>query len=192
MEELTPQIDGYLEQVEGVDITQYIDSVIWSQVNELLHIAPTRYVPVAELKEGCTPIANSDGSGSIVLPSNAIRPVLLQMTGWYLPVNNFIDVQDPLYPLQFNEHTRGTVSRPIAVLRAGEESSLVIEYYSLPKGVASHSIASLMCVIDYPATEDFDFHPLMVDALCYRCAAAVYEIMGNRVMAEMMKNRAML
>lgn len=193
MEELTPDSAGLMEHEEGVLIDNYIDSVIDPQLRLLLLTAPLAWLPVTELNSLYTPMARADGSGRIQLDNNVIRPVLLHMKGWNVPVNRFIDEQHPLYELQFSRYARGGVGRPVAVYMHDGQGNRVIDYYSLPISSSEHQILSLQCVvaIDEHSTA-FALDPLLVDALCYHCAAAVYNIMGNKAMADIMLSRVVV
>ncbi|MBR4070813.1 MAG: hypothetical protein IKK16_06420, partial [Bacteroidaceae bacterium] len=102
MEELTPDWDGAMEQVEGVSVSNYIDSVIDEQLRLLLMTAPIALLPIEEVCSRYSPTRHADGSGRITLDAQVLRPVSLQMTGWKMPVTRFIDESHPLYELQFN------------------------------------------------------------------------------------------
>ena len=192
LEELTPEWLSNLKQTDGVDIERYIDQLLLPQLNELLHIAPFKLLPLQEVKEKVTIKMNSDGTGSIVMPSDLIRPAMLKMIGWNVSVTKFIDETHPQYELQFNTYTRGTSHAPVAVWRAGENGASVVEYFSIPKSYLKHTIDSFLCVVEHADPENFGLHPLLLDALCYRCASAFYAIAGNQAMAEVMRTRAVL
>lgn len=186
MEELTPQWDGVFDQTEGVSIDRYIDEKIDEQLRWLLITQPVELLPAVDLKELVTLQQRQDGSGRIFLPDRFVRPVMLQMEGWKKPVTRFINEQHPLYELQFCRYTRGGVSKPVAVLSLDGAGDYIIDYFSLPAS-QSHTIATLTGVL-FPdeRAENFDLHPLLIDALCYSCAATVYDILGNHAMAELM------
>ena len=186
MEELTPDAAGFLEQEEGVLIDNYIEGVIEPQLRVLFMTAPVALLPVAEVSSLYTPMARADGSGRIRLNDDVMRPILLQMAGWKVPVTRFIDEKHPLYELQFSRYTRGGVAKPVAVYTHDGQGVHVVDYYSLP-ATDTHHIESLQCVLapEHNATS-YNLEPLLIDALCYRCAAAVYGIMGNKPMADVM------
>lgn len=186
MEELTPDWDGAMEQVEGVSVSNYIDSVIDEQLRLLLMTAPIVLLPIEEVYSRYSPTRRADGSGRITLDTQVLRPVSLQMTGWKMPVTRFIDESHPLYELQFNRYTRGGVAKPVAVYTHDGQGNKVIDYFSLPTNLL-HTIQSLRCVLcPGEKSQNFTLEPLLVDMLCYRCAAAVYSIMGNKPMADVM------
>lgn len=190
MEELTPQWDGTIEQTEGVSIEHYIDAVIDEQLRLLLLSAPIKLLPVTELKNVVFIQSHEDGSGQIQLPTTFLRPILLRMQGWERPVTEFIDTTHPLYPLQFNHHTRGGTAKPIAVWSVNDSGTNTIDYYSLPSTYQEHTIDTLLSVCNPDKnTSDYELHPLLIDMLCYRCGACVYDIMGNHSMAEILSAR---
>lgn len=187
MEELTPEWTGTMEQTEGVSIDRYIDGVIEEQLRLLLMKAPAKLLSPVEMKSSVTPVVRNDGTGRIVLNATVLRPILLKMKGWSIPVTRFIDENHPLYELQFNRYTRGGVSKPVATWIKGVGDECYIDYFSLSKLLVVHTIESLLCVLFPQANaESYSMHPLLYDDLCYRCAAAVYDIMGNQPMAEVM------
>lgn len=187
MEELTPQWDGSFVQSEGVSIERYIDEKIDEQLRMLFITQPVQVLPVTELKSQITLQQRQDGSGRLQLPDNFLRPASLQMEGWRKPVTQFINEQHPLYELQFCRYTRGGVNKPVAVWSVDGTGSHIIDYFSLPSSVTKHIVASFLGVL-FPEENaaKYDLHPLLIDALCYSCAAAVYDILGNKSMSEIM------
>ena len=187
MEELTPDWNGTFEQTEGVSIEDYIDGVIDEQLHFLLMTAPVAMLPVKEVGNIYQARPRPDGSGRITLDESVIRPVYLHMQGWKVPVTRFIDERHPLYELQFNRYTRGSATKPVAVFTQDGQGNKVIDYFSLSLSTTTHSPASLLCILapeEHAAS--FDIDPLLIDMLCYRCAAAVYNIMGNKPMSDIM------
>lgn len=193
MEELTPEWNGSFEQTEGVKIDWYIDDKIDEQLNALMLTAPTTLLPVVELKEQITLQQHQDGSGRITLPDNFLRPISLQMQGWNRPVTRFIDQTHPLYNAQFCKYTRGGVAKPVAAWITDGSGTSVIDYYSLPESYSPHAIQSFTGILssDNKPTE-YKLHTRLIDMLCYRCAATVYDIMGNHTMAEIMLSHTIL
>lgn len=193
MDELTPEFDGSMEVEEGVLIDNYIDGVLDEQLRMLLMTAPVALLPVVELGALYTPTPRADGSGRIQLDENVMRPVLLQIEGWKVPVTRFIDERHPLYELQFSRYTRGGTTKPVAVYTQDGLGNRVIDYFSLPATVATHHIQSLQCVCTPEENStSFTLNPLLIDALCYHCAAAVYNIMGNKHMSDIMLSRVVV
>lgn len=193
MEELTPYLSGTFEQTAGVTIDVYIDNSIDEQLRTLLLSAPVRFLPVVEINNECEPLRRQDGSGRITLPDDFLRPISLLMEGWNKCVTRFIDENHPLYELQFSRYTRGGVNKPVAVWTTDGSGAQVIDYFSFPASVTSHTIASLQCVknpTSHAAT--YNLHPALIDALCYRCTALVYDIMGNQPMSAVMQTRVVM
>lgn len=193
MEELVPEWDGDFEQTEGVCIDRYIDAKI-AEVLGLLYLAsPIRYLPVQQSLSPPEPIKRQDGSGRIILPDDVIRPVSLLLEGWRHPVVRFIDENHPLYELQFNRYTRGGSAKPVAVWSKDGIGRQIIDYFSLPASYKRHRILSFRYVaLPDENAGSYELHPVLLNALCYRCGAAVYDIMGNHAMAEILSSHAAL
>ena len=193
MEELTPYMSGNFEQTAGVTIDEYIDGSIDEQLRTLFLSAPLRFLPVVEIGSECKPQRRQDGSGRITLPKEFLRPASLHREGWHKTVTRFIDESHPLYELQFSRYTRGGVSKPVAVWTTDGSGAQVIDYFSFPASVTSHAIRSLQCVKNpTPRATTYNLHPALIDALCYRCAALVYDIMGNHPMSAIMQARVVM
>ena len=193
MEELPPVWEGTLSQNEGVTIDRYIDAKIGETLRAIALVAPPHLLWVEKYPDLPTPEKHQDGSGSITLDTEILRPVSLLMEGWQRPVTQFITTADPRYELQFNLFTRGGTAKPVAVWNTHGSGKQRIEYYSLPASYKQHRILELTCImppIDNAAS--YDLAPVVVDALCYRCAAAVYDITGNHAMAEVMLSHTTL
>jgi hypothetical protein len=193
MDELTPDFDGSMEVEEGVLIDNYIDGVLDEELRMLLMKSPIALLPVEEVSGQYTPMRRVDGSGRITLDASVLRPISLQMMGWSVPVTRFIDERHPLYELQFSRYTRGGVTKPVAVYMQDGMGNRVIDYFSLPATAATHHIQSLQCVCaPEEGATSFILDPMLVDALCYHCAAAVYNIMGNKHMSDIMLSRVVV
>ncbi len=187
MEELPPVWDGTLSQNEGVTIDRYIDAKISETLRAIALIAPPHLLWVEAYPNPPEPQKRQDGSGRITLDTEMLRPVSLLMEGWQRPVTQFITINDPRYELQFNLFTRGGTAKPVAVWGTDSNGKQIIDYYSLPPSCKQHRIIELTCIAppDDDATS-YNLAPAIVDALCYRCAASVYDIIGNHSMAEVM------
>lgn len=73
-----------------------------------------------------SPVANSDGSGSVQKPVDFLRLVRFKMKGWKTSVTGLITEDSPRYILQKNKYQRGNPTIPVCALCGN-----VIEYYSL-------------------------------------------------------------
>jgi hypothetical protein len=99
-------------------------------------------------------IKNDDGSGVIILPTDFLRFVSLQMNDWNRPLTKLISQDDELYKRQFNTYQRGSTSKPVGALVdytgeystdektpvAGQGPNAVqvnqaIEFFTSPEGV---------------------------------------------------------
>ena len=169
MEELTPYMSGNFEQTAGVTIDEYIDGSIDEQLRTLFLSAPLRFLPVVEIGSECKPQRRQDGSGRITLPKEFLRPASLHMEGWHKTVTRFIDESHPLYELQFSRYTRGGVSKPVAVWTTDGSGAQVIDYFSFPASVTSHTIRSLQCVKNpTPRATTYNLHRCTINGLYAR------------------------
>ena len=97
----------------------------------------------------------------------------------YVPQNLVFDHSSPMYELQFNRYTRGGISSPVCVL-SKEGGQKCLDYYSLPPHVELHRVKSARYVA-YPDknASSYEISPPLIPAVCYTCAALVYEILGR-------------
>ncbi len=187
MEELPLQWESSFEQKQGLSIDRYIDGVIEEQLRLLLLTAPVKILPIEDMSRSFVPVRHSDGSGTIYLLPEVLRPISLQMEGWSIPVTQFLDENHPLSRMQYSRYTSAGANKPVAVWCAGEAGVSRIDYFSLPQSLTQHHIQSLLVVyVADVKPEEYNLHPLLIDCLCFRCASMVYDIMGNRAMAEVM------
>lgn len=192
MEELPPEAAATVVQNEGVSIDRYIDGKIGETLRLLALSAPAAELWTCRHPAPPAPEKRQDGSGRITLDEGILRPVSLLMEGWHRPVTQFIDEASPLYELQFNPYTRGGCAKPVAVWTTDGEGHRVIDYYSLPVSLKAHRIAHFY-YLAYPEEDaaSYTLSVMAADALCYRCAAAVYDLMGNHQLAEVMRSHAL-
>lgn len=193
MEELAPIWDGTLNRTDGVTIDRYIDAKIGETLRTIALTAPPHLLWTEKYPNSLEPEKRQDGSGRITLDTEILRPVSLLMEGWQRPVTQFITTNDPRYELQFNLFTRGGRAKPVAVWTTDGNGKQIIDYYSLPASYKQHRIVEFTCITQpIEDATSYELTPTVIDALCYHCAAAVYDIMGNHAMAELMQAHATL
>lgn len=126
-----------ISSVIGSDTTQVRTFIIntfseaWRRTVEIL---PVQYFPQKSF--GAPTAQLLQGIGTIALPEDFERFVMLQMKGWKQPVQEAVFNNDYIAALQANENTRGSWVRPVVVI----ENMTTMTYYSLPKWYKTHEI----------------------------------------------------
>lgn len=172
MDELSPFDDGDISPAPLID--EVLDEAAKKIQLELpLHLlAAEDFAPVAV------------PSGTVTLPTDFLRLASFQMACWERPVVKAISKEDPLYALQKNVFVRGGVAKPVvAIYHNG--TNKVLEYYSVPAGT-THTVGHALYIKDQAAQELDDS---LADALTWKCAAMVYEIMEMYEQAAMATNK---
>ena len=153
------------------------DAVLFVQQNKRFGVLnPGVYKPDA------SQIAdNGDGSGTIMLPSDFVALVKLQLEGWERPCRVLYPQATPIAMAQGNVETRAGASKPVCVEDVDDEGRSVVAYYSLPKGVAP-------VVKSFVYEKEFDpqtglattqSNPLLW-AVLYQCAGLLYNVYEKR------------
>lgn len=179
MEELLDVREVDVIMSVGIDIEEYIQAKIPEAILAVWSTEPVWSLPLSECQSTLVPEPRPDGSGRVILPDDVWQMVYFCMEGWKRPVTEFIDISSPKYELQLNPYTRGSVSSPVCVL-SNEGGQKYIDYYSLPRNEKAHRVSSARYVA-YPnkETSTYELLPHLIPAVCYTCAAMVYEIIGR-------------
>ena len=127
-----------------------------------------------------TPTTFSNGTGYINMPSDFMRPLILQMTTWAKPVTVFLDDTDPACTMQTSQYAgvRGNKYKPVCILTNGnnaEGSGLKrIDFYSV--GAGETAVISRGRYIPYPQIggavghETINICPNAYEAILYMTA----------------------
>lgn len=179
MEELTDVREVDITMEVGIDIEQYIREKIPDALLAVWASEPVSSLPQVDCASSLRPKSRPDGSGRVVLPDDVWRMTEFCIEGWRQPVTTFIDHTSPMYELQFNPYTRGGVTFPVCIV-SKEEGQKCLDYYSLPPYVEMHRVTTARYVVypDRNATA-YEISPSLIPAVCYTCAALVYEILGR-------------
>ena len=130
MDELTPYSGGLVlsstEPLKPIETT--IDAILNECMKDLLLSHPIgRLIGVS----GTPAIASqSDGSAIITLPSDYLRLINFQISGYSRPITEVLPVTDPRYAFQFYPYTKGNKYKPIAL----RETEGTIHSFSLIPG----------------------------------------------------------
>ena len=179
MEELTDVREVDISMEIGIDIEQYIQEKIPDALLAVWSTEPAASLPQVDCATSLQPQSRPEGSGRVILPDDVWRMVEFCIEGWRQPVTSFIDHSSPMYELQFNRYTRGGISSPVCVL-SKDGGQKYLDYYSLPPHVELHRVKSARYVA-YPDknASSYEISPPLIPAVCYTCAALVYEILGR-------------
>ena len=121
--------------------------------------------------EGFTP--NTDGSGTLPLPSDFLRLVSFRMKGWVRAVNSPIRDTDARYAQQYNKTLRGGEVFPVVALCDGDTK---LEYYSSSLG----KYAQVMDARYFPIpSDDADFPENLWDITAWKIAEMVLSSMND-------------
>lgn len=187
MEELTPSWEDNRILIEGLGTGDYIRSKLPEAIRQIYQIAPPYVLPKTEGKGICIPKKRQDGSGEIILPIDFLRMISFRMRGWRRPVNQFISQENPRYELQFNTATRGGTAKPVCIIKPGADGQTILDYYSLPPYIRVHEIEELSYIaLPVNDMEAYAIPALLIDPICYTCAAMVYNILAKPDMATLM------
>lgn len=173
MNEIGEEASLSLLSEDTVKIDEYIKSVIPDAVNIIIENCPNRCV---NRKSASPTISN----GIINQPSDYVRLIALQLTGWKRMVSRTYPLDSKQYRQQTNEYTSAGVNKPIVIDYSGtllcypkENTVDVFVYeakYNSPDGV---SITSS--------------DPVAI-SICYMCASLVYSIFENQNTAKEMRD----
>lgn len=146
-----------------------IEAVLDEAADQVLRLAPLRAITELTDFSSTSPVAGSDGSGTVALPEGFIKLAQFKMSAWSSDCPLVIDRLDSRYQLQSNSYTRGNSARPVVVLDSGE-----LCYYSVASD-QEHTIESAKAVCSIEAGESYPSG--LIDPLCWLAASKTLLIM---------------
>ena len=165
---------------DTVKLDEYIKSVIPDAVNIIIENCPNRCV---NRKSPTVSIAN----GSISLPSDFVRLVALQLTGWKRTVTKSYPIESEQYKTQTNEFTTAGVHSPVAISAYKSGPILLcyppesaVDFFIYESAYNSTDGLSLLSASD----------PVAI-SVCYMCASLVYMIFENSASSKNMRDQAL-
>ncbi len=123
------------------------------------------------------------GTGYVVLPSDFYLLTRFKMQGWQKAVHEAAVENERTSNIQSNEYTRGSAIRPVCTLSVrveGNETKHVLNYYSLKKGLSSHTVEEAVYVpVATPLTEmgmdeDIGLNDQVIEPMAYILASSVF------------------
>jgi hypothetical protein len=146
-----------------------------------------------------------NGTGYIVLPADFYLLTALKMKGWQKAVYEAAVENEKTASIQSNEWTRGSTIRPVCTIsnklvKDTNEIKQVLNYYSLQKGLASHTVEDALYVPVCKALKDIedtdaDPNPLklseqIIEPLAYLSASTVFTMFEKYEIAGALEKRA--
>lgn len=136
---------------------------------EVLNTAPVIRLPMLSAASSTIEYyASNSKIGTIVLPSNFLRMVCLQMSDWEQPLYDIQVAGSVVANRQKNKYLRGGAKKPVAVLEK-RPTGYTLTYFST--NAVPHAISRLDYVPALPAERVTGQQN--IDALCWVCAAKV-------------------
>jgi hypothetical protein len=187
----------------GADKAQVDRSIEWSYVEawrRCVKAMPRTWFGAVSFS-GQTHVPNlANGTGYVVLPDLFYLLVSFQMDGWQKPVYEAVLENELTAAIQTNPYTRGSTIRPVCTITQEDTGSGVIKqvlnYYSLRKGLASHTITKALCIVEPPDlttladTAVLDLDPQATEPLIYIAASTVFTIYEKYDIAKALENKA--
>ena len=174
-------IDG--AEMVGADMTQlnlYIENLFPGAYRRAVNIPTLKpYFENTSFAANTHVVNAPDGTGYVILPENYLALQSFKMTGWKTNVLEAQAETPQVNRKQANEYTRGSVQRPVCVLRfINHENALkrALYYYSLPRraDASGHSIEQALYIANVSTLADeINISEQLFEPLAHICAAAV-------------------
>lgn len=181
------QID---RQIEG----SFVDA--WRRC---VKVMPRSWFENATFKDSVHTPDLANGTGYVVLPVDFYLLSSFRMKTWQKAVQEASVINDRISSIQSNEYTRGSEIRPVCVIALKEVGGVikhVLEYYSVMKGLASHTIEQAIYVpaakplnlID--ANTELNLSEQVIEPLAYITASTVFTMHEKNEAAQALDQRA--
>lgn len=150
------------------------DAVLWIQRNKGWgSLNPKRATDVT-VKD------NGDGTGEIILPTDFVKLISLQMEGWHTACTQMFPSESAVAVAQRNPYTRAGCYRPVCVESYNADGRVVMIYYSLPKESVPQ-LKELLYEACYNPDEGLaGCDTALHKAVAYQCAAMLFNIFERR------------
>jgi hypothetical protein len=139
------------------------------------------------------------GTGYVVLPDDFYLLTGFRMAGWAKTVYEAYIENDKSASIQSNEYTRGSTIRPVCTISnkpVSGQIKQVLNYYSLPKGLSSHTVEEAIYV---PAAgslkelqdgEELELSDQVMEPLAYLSASTVFTMFEKYDISKALEQRA--
>lgn len=139
------------------------------------------------------------GTGYVVLPADFYLLTRFKMQGWQKAVHEAALENERTSNIQSNEYTRGSAIRPVCTLSVridGNQTKHVLNYYSLKKGLNSHTVEEAVYVpVATPLTNmeldaDLNLNDQVIEPLAYILASSVFTMFEKYEISKALEARA--
>ena len=140
-----------------------------------------------------------NGTGYVELPDDFYLLSSFKMQGWVKPVHEAYLENEKTSSIQSNEYTRGSNIRPVCTLSlkpVGANIIQVLNYFSLPKGLSSHTIEEAIYVPaatplkDVENTTELKLKDQVIEPMAYISASTVFTLFEKYNIAKALEERA--
>ena len=183
----TAQVD---RQIEG----SYVDA--WRRCAKVM---PREWFENKSFKSNSPIPSLADGTGYVQLPDDFYLLSRFKMRGWQKAVYEASVENERVASIQANEYTRGSEIRPVCTIGVEDVSGTikkVLRYYSLKKGILSHTIEQAIYVPitksmkDMDKSEQLNLADQVIEPIAYIAAATVFTMHGKDKIASSLEERA--
>lgn len=116
---------------------------------------------------------NGDGSGTLLLPTDFVSLVSLQLVGWRRPCCELFAEGSGEALAQCNVHTRAGLCRPVGIEGVNAAGERVAVLYPLPEGAA---VKHFVYEAAFDVEKGLGGDEAIADAVAYYCAALLYSV----------------
>jgi hypothetical protein len=139
------------------------------------------------------------GTGYVVLPDDFYLLTGFKMAGWAKAAYEAYIENDKSASVQSNEYTRGSTIRPVCTISnklINGQIKQVLNYYSLPKGLSSHTVEEAIYV---PAADpiqgladiaELGISDQVIEPLAYLSASTVFTMFEKYDISKVLEQRA--
>lgn len=141
-----------------------------------------------------------DGTGYVIMPNDFYLLTSFKMSGWKKSVYDVSIENDRTEAINSNEWTRGSMIRPNATLKNKFVSNSVVQvinYYSLQKGLATHTVEEALYVpVAKPLSDpmydndaDIGIDQRIFEPMAYLAASTVFTIFEKYNIAKALEEK---
>ncbi len=142
--------DCTVEREDGINVDALLLSDIRLWYARTLASAPAHLLPVEDVAEKVFADIGTDGTITVNLSDNCVRPLCWHVEGWERDVTTFHSPDSLIAMQQSVKWLRGNEARPVAVLHGS-----VLKLYSVDPGLGG-GIDKALCVVR-PADGSYQF-----------------------------------
>lgn len=181
LNEADATIDGaQLVGADNTDISVYIENLFPSAWRRSVKLFPRMWFITKTFDTDIIKIVDApDGTGYVILPEDYLVLSVFKMKGWKTECLEAPETTPQINKKQSNEYLRGTVQRPVCVLRYVSYNNALkkaLYYYSLPRtsDASTHVVETALYIPNVTVLGDnVDIDDNGIEALAYLTAATV-------------------